>query len=139
MQEGASDQCILLAVGFVVAAELRCALLDAVEVFMQVQTLVLRFEHAAGNVGAVVCHTLEVCEQVRPDEAGFQTARAFLKPRDLARAQLVLQTVNDLLKRFDAACRGQVSGPEGGETQMDDFLHGVLERRQFLLPRRQGG
>lgn len=100
---------------------------------MQVQTLVLRFEHAAGNVGAVVCHTLEVCEQVRPDEAGFQTARAFLKPRDLARAQLVLQTVNDLLKRFDAACRGQVSGPEGGETQMDDFLHGVLERRQFLL------
>ena len=31
--------------------------------------------------------------------------RAFLKPRDLARAQLVLQAVNDLLKRFDAACR----------------------------------
>ena len=73
MQEGASDQCILLAVGFVVAAELRRALLDAVEVLMQIQTLVLRFEHAAGNVGAVVCHTLEVCEQVRPDEAGFQT------------------------------------------------------------------
>ena len=38
MQEGASDQCILLAVGFVVAAELRCALLDAVEVFMHVTT-----------------------------------------------------------------------------------------------------
>lgn len=116
MQEGASDQCILLAVGFVVAAELRCALLDAVEVLVQVQTLVLRFEHAAGNVGAVVCHALEVCEQVRPDEAGFQTARALLKPRDLARAQLALQTVDDLLKRFDAACRGQVSGPEGGDS-----------------------
>ena len=48
--------------------------------FVEVHLVVGHVDDAAGNVGAVVAGALQVCEDVRPDEAGNAGALPLLEP-----------------------------------------------------------
>ena len=56
-----------------------------------------------------------------------------MQPRNLPRAQLALEGVDDLLEGLDAAGRREVSCLEGGEAELDDLLYGMLHCGELLL------
>ena len=75
---------------------------------MSVQIVVSHVKYAARNVGAVIGSALKVCQNIRPHKAHFNAAFTLLHTPYVPVAQLVAETVNNLLKRLDLSCRGGV-------------------------------
>ena len=73
---------------------------DVAEVLVQVDALVFHVEQAACDVGAVVGHAFQICQQIGQYETCGQRAFAALETGDVIRTQLVLQLVDDLLQRL---------------------------------------
>ena len=63
------DECVLLCEFAVSFVEFGAARLDAADILMEVESVMGSLNHAACNIGAVVCHTLKAGKQVGPDEA----------------------------------------------------------------------
>src|SRR5574344_1510410 len=96
VRSGAADG-VPLFTGCIGPVKFLAALSDALQRFVHVHVMVGTVNHAAGNVGAMVPHPLQVGQQVRPDKSGIDSAIPLLQPQDMVRAQLLLQVVDNLL------------------------------------------
>ena len=92
--------------------------------FMQVEVVLARVDDAAGDVGAMVGCALEIRQKVGEDKACLDAALALLHSQDMARAHLLFERVDDLLKRLDLGGDGDVALLKGLEREGEDLADG---------------
>ena len=71
---------------------------------MSIKGVRLQLNDCQGNVGAVVGHTLKICQQIIENKALIQRAHAPLQPLDVMALHLIAQGVHDLLQGLYPAC-----------------------------------
>lgn len=75
---------------------------------MNVHAVVRNFNKATRNIRTVIGYTFKVIQKVGKDKSQFYRAFLTLKPKNMLCFEIILQIIDNLLKRFDFDCNGKV-------------------------------
>ena len=99
---------------------------------MQVIACMAHFNNAACDVGAVVSHTLQIRQHIRPDKAHFDGAAALLQTTDVAGTKLFLQRVDHFFERLHKSGSLDIVFEECLQRQIHRLAHSAHQQFQLL-------